>query len=351
MTLKAGARFSGLTPVAKKLTLKDLARAAKVSTATASRVIAGNSTVDPEMRARVRKAAARLGLNLHERRNSRSRILAFLLANRDVLHTFQARVLLGAEKYCTERKWELIFMGFAYPAADPVETLHLPHLLSGRTNARAAILGGTNSDNLLQALRAREIPFAVLGNNVVGEWKPELFDVVYSDDVSGAKDAALHLISRGHREIAFIGNLGFPWFARCASGYRAAMTEAGLTPDCVDLRFDGTELGYLATKQVLARSRRPTAILAGSDQVAHGVYQALREAAVSIPEEMSVVGFNDTQGELFYPLLTSVREFPEKIGHLLAEFVLDRLENPELPPRQATIPTRLIARESVRSLS
>jgi DNA-binding LacI/PurR family transcriptional regulator len=331
----------------KKVTLHRVAKLAKVSPATVTRVAAGNRAVDAEIRERVLRAAAKLGMDLTERRHSKSRILGFLLANRDMLHSFQARVLLGVERYCAQHQWELLFMSFHYSPTMEPGGLHLPQLLSDRTHARAVILGGTNSANLLQALSARGIPFAVLGNNVVGEWQPDSCDVVYSDDVSGARDATRHLIASGHRRIAFIGNLQMPWFARCARGYREAMTAAGLQPRCIDVRTDGNELGFLGAKMLMENRGGVTAILAGTDEVAAGIYSALREAAVAVPEEMSVVGFNDTQAALFYPPLTSVREFPEELGRHLAELVLNRLRTPGLRPQQVTIPTGLEVRQSV----
>ena len=89
----------------KKPTLHRVAKLAGVSPATVTRVAAGNRAVDADIRDRVYRAAAKLGMNLDERRHSKSRILGFLLANRDVLHSFQARVLLGAERYCAQHQW------------------------------------------------------------------------------------------------------------------------------------------------------------------------------------------------------------------------------------------------------
>ena len=331
----------------KKTTLHHLAREAKVSPATVSRIVACNPTVDPTIRAQVHKVAERLGIDLAQRRKGNSRIIAFILANRDVLHSFQARVLLGAETYCTQQNWELLFMSFRYSPDVPAEALHLPQILSARTNARAIILGGTNSANLLEALHRRGLPFAVLGNNVVGKWDRTVCDVAYSDDVPGAQEATAHLISRGHTAIGFIGNLQLPWYDRCATGYRRAMTAAGLEPRCWDLRSDGTQLGYLAAKSLLSKGEKLTAILAGSDQVAAGVYGALRESNISVPAQMSVIGINDTQGALLSPPLTSVRTFPEEIGRHLAEFVLQRLQDSSLPRQEIAIPTQLVHRESV----
>ncbi len=338
--------------MAKRTTLNDLAHAAKVSPATVSRVVAGNPSVDPGIRAHVRKMAEKLGLNLEERLRGRSRTLAFLLANRDVLHNFQARVLLGAEAYCAQHKWELLFLSFRYAADAPERALHLPQLLSNQTNARAVILGGTNFPNLLGALQARGIPFSVLGNNVIGEWKPEGCDVAYSDDIAGAYEVTRHLIQKGHRQIGFIGNRQLPWYQRSESGYLRAMVEGKLPPNTFDFRTDGSQLGYLGTKSMLVqRKQLLTAIVAGSDPVAAGVYKALREIGLAVPDDVSVVGINDTQGADLTPALTSVREFPEELGRHLAEFVVKRIQNPLTPAQEVTFPTEIVHRDSVAPIA
>lgn len=331
-------------------TFRDVARLAKVSPATVSRVARDNPSVDAELRSRVKLAASRLGVTLGERRNESGRMLAFLLGNRDLLHSFQARVLVGAENYCASMNWELVFVTFRYTPGVAAKDLHLPQILLRRMVARAAILAGMNYPNLLEALEERGIPFAVLGNNVVGEWPAERYDVVYSNDIEGAYELTRHLVAQGHRHIFFIGDTQLPWFARCARGYRCAMQDAGLEPRLSEIHSDGPELGYLATKCILAQHEPVSAIFSGSDQVARGVYEALRESGVPIPQGISVVGCNDTEGSLFDPALTSVREFPEELGRHLADFALQRIEDLDRPPRQLTIPTQVVLRDSVEAV-
>jgi len=336
--------------VKKKLSYQDLAKRAKVSTATISRVARGQSTVDPAIRARVMKAAEEIGIDLEQRRHEKATIIAFILSNRDVLHSFQARILLGAENYCSSQNRELLFMSFRYSPSVPAKELHLPQILSQRSLVRAAILGGTNSPNLLEALREQGIPFAVLGNNVIGSWNPADYDAVYSDDVQGAFDLTNQLIADGHRDIWFIGDVDLPWYARCAQGYRKSMQEAGLAPRLSEIHSDERQLGYLAMRSILSRREPVTAVFAGSDPIARGVYDAIRQSGLIIPDNISVAGFNDSEAALLYPPLTSVREFPEELGRHLAEFVLKRLQAPDKGPQQLTIPTRVIVRESTRAM-
>ena len=190
-----------------------------------------------------------------------------------------------------------------------------------------------------------------MGNNIVGDWQPEKYDCVFTDDVRGATDITRYLIAQGHRSIWYIGNQRLPWFARCATGYRQAMKEADLEPHFSEISSEDRELGYLAVKALLATGERPTALFAGTDQAASGVYQALQESGIRIPDDISVAGFNDTIGEVLHPGLTTVREFPKELGGHLAEFVIRRIHEPGLLPQQLVMPTELIRRESVRHVS
>lgn len=329
-----------------KLSLKDVAQGAKVSMATVSRVARGQANVDSGIRDRVRKAAEDLGIDLDHRHRNGSRMVAFILGNRDVLHSFQARILLGAERYCSSQNVDLVFLSLRYSAATPAKELHLPKILTGRSPVRAVILGGTNSVNMITALQERKITFAVLGNNVIGPWDSAQNDCVYSDDVQGAFDLTAQLIGDGHRHIWFIGDTDLPWFARCAQGYRQAMEQSGLQMRFSEIHSDDLQLGYLAMRSILSRREPVTAVFAASDQIASGVYEALRQSGVSIPGDISVAGFNDTEAGLMHPTLTSVREFPEELGQHLAEFVLRRLKKPGAQPQQLIIPTRVVVRES-----
>lgn len=335
----------------KKPTFKEVARRARVSTATVSRVARSQANVDPVISARVRKIASELGIDFEVRRSEKSTIFAFLLANRDVLHNFQARILFGAESYCTSQNKELLFSSFRYSPSAPAKDLHLPEILNQRSLVRAVILGGTNSSNMLASLRERGIPFSVLGNNVIGLWNPSDYDAVYSDDIQGAFDLTSHLIGDGHRDIWFIGDIELPWYARCAQGYRDSMVQAGLTPRFSEIHSDDRQLGYLAMRSILARREPVTAVFAGSDQIARGVYDALRQFGLSIPDDISVAGFNDSEAALMDPPLTSVREFPEELGRHLAEFALRRVQEPRREPQQLVIPTQVVLRASTKALS
>jgi DNA-binding LacI/PurR family transcriptional regulator len=264
------------------------------------------------------------------------------------MSSFHLPILLGAEAYCTAQNWELVFMSYRYSATTPTSELRLPQIAGNTSTVRAVILGGTNYVNMLKSLRERGMPFSVLGNNVVGDWNPDEFDTIYSDDIQGARDVTTHLLADGHRDIWFIGDNQLPWYARCSQGYRLAMQDAGCQPRFSEFHSDDRQLGYLAMRSILSREERVTAVFAGSDQIAVGVYEALRQPGVQVPNDISVAGFNNTDSKLLHPAATTVCEFPEELGKHLAEFALKRVGNLSMPPQHLTVPTQLIIRESTR---
>jgi LacI family transcriptional regulator len=201
-------------------------------------------------------------------------------------------------------------------------------------------------------MRGKEIPLAVLGNHVSGKWQDELFDVVWFDDIQGTYEATRYLLSLGHRHIWFAGNCRLSWAARRYQGYTRAMTEAGLHPQLSELDSDDYfELGYLSTKSIMSRGNLLTAIVAGSDEIAQGAYSALRDCGLEIPRDVSVAGFDDIGAALLHPPLTTVSGFPDRVGNQLAQILLERIAHPDLPPQHRIIPTRLVKRESHRSLA
>jgi DNA-binding LacI/PurR family transcriptional regulator len=333
-----------------KLGLKEIASAAGVSISTVSRVLNGSYRVDPAIRKSVLAAAAELDIDFSER--NKTKALAFLLSNRPMQHVFHSNILLGAEEYCASHGWELVFQSSNYPPHILGKELHLPKVVQRHDIVRGVILAGTNSPNLLELLANKGIPFVVLGNNVTGEFEQNDYDMVFSDDVRGGQDMTRHLISLGHRHICFIGNNRLPWFARCYEGYRRAMEESGLEPrfSTVDSE-DEIDIGYLGTKSVLATGEPVTALFAGNDPTAHGVYKALRDSGLSIPYDISVVGCDDTVGSWLYPSLTTIREFPEQLGKKMVELLINRISNPSQRGQQAVVPTEIIKRESCRSIS
>jgi DNA-binding LacI/PurR family transcriptional regulator len=333
----------------RKVTFKDVARNAGVSLATVSRVFSGHTRVSTEIHERVSKSARDLGLDLKQEHTQAT--VAFVLCNCDMFHAFHSRIFFGAHEYCKTHGADVLFLSLDYSAKSPWNELILPKVLRRRDVAQAAILAGTNSENLLIALRQEGIPFATLGNNILGDVPEAASHTVYSDDAGGAYDMTCYLQDLGHSDIWFVGNVGVPWGARCYAGYCRATEKVGKSPrlSAFESRND-REVGYLGTKAILSRNEPMTAIFAGNDTTAQGVYAALADCRLRIPQDVSVVGCNDTTGGLMSPPLTTIREFPEQLGRQLAELALGQIARGPAA-RQITIPTELVKRESCQRLS
>ena len=333
----------------EKIGLREIASAAKVSVATVSRVLNGNNRVDPAIQKIVLDAAAKLNVDISRR--NKTKALAFLLSNRAMHDAFHSQILIGAEAYCAAHGWDIVFLSFNYSPHAPWKELHLPKVVQRHDVIRAVILAGTNSVNLIDLLNHKGITFVALGNNILGDPQNLDNDVIFSDDTQSGYDMTRYLISLGHRHIWYVGNTRLPWFARCFAGYHRAMEQAGLESrqSSIDSE-DNLEIGYLGTKSLLARDPSVTAIFAGNDPAANGVYKALRDSGFRIPDDISVAGCNDTIGAWLYPGLTTIREFPEQLGKKMVEMVLSRIDHPEQPPQRVTIPTEFIKRDSCRAI-
>ena len=214
------------------------------------------------------------------------------------------------------------------------------------------MLAGCNSENLLELLTAEGIPFVVLGSHVIAGWHPDKYTAVWFDNVRGATEMTRYLLSLGHKSIWYVGNTRLPWYARRYEGYCLAMREAGLPPHLAEsVANDDLDIGYLATKALLGNSEPLSAIFAGGDRAVLGTYRALREFGLRIPDDVSVAGFDDTEGVQCHPPLTSMRVYAREIGKHLVELARRQMEHPGQAPQHMTVPTELVKRESCRSIS
>lgn len=329
----------------EKVTLQRIAQAAGVSLATASRVLNKTGLVTPEMERRVRAAASQLLAGTP--RDKRRYTVCFLLANRPMLHPFHAYVLMGAHMSAAEQNHLILFYPFAYGATAAADEIRLPLLFDNRGSVDGFIMGGLNSPNLLELLARTGVPFAVLGNNVLGEWDPTGCDVVWMDDLTGSHELTRYLLDMGHRAIWYLGNRRYPT-RRQQEGYTRAMREAGLEPRVLESDLENErDGGYLVAKSLFQSGQPVTAVCARSDTMAHGVYDAARAHGLRIPEDLSVAGFGDwPESQALTPTLTTVWSFPDQVGRRLAEMVARRIENRAVPPESVVVPMRLIERNS-----
>src|ERR1051325_11078741 len=348
---------TGMEAVPRKTTIRDVAQAAGVGVGTISRVLNSSSQVSRETRARVLKAIRRLGFrpNAQARRilRRRSETVCFLLSNRDFLHPFHARILQGVESYASGMKQHVLFAALLYSPRIAPEKIELPHVLQEHGLIDGVIMAGTIYPNVLRRMESIHVPLVALSNNVVGMDGKCQFDQVGFDDFSATLEATRYLIQEGHHNIAFAADTSLPWFQRRFEGYREAMREKKLKPVPVAARNvqNFVDFGQKVAPRILSRQPRPTAVVAGNDETAYGLWLSLRRHAVKVPDEISLVGFDDREEAILMdPPLTTVRVHKEEIGQTCMKMLLEGLHNPQMAFSKRILPTEFVIRGTVRHI-
>jgi DNA-binding LacI/PurR family transcriptional regulator len=189
------------------------------------------------------------------------------------------------------------------------------------------------------------MPVLVLGERALDE----RFDNVHIDDATAMRLAVGHLVALGHRAIAYLGGSDGAVARDRESGYRVAMAAVGLTEriDVVGGTGWGEDDGALAARGLLARARLPTAVVCSSDTSAMGVLAVFWQAGVRVPEDVSVIGFDDSYvASLSYTALTSIRQDVDITVAETVEAIIARIADPSAPPRSVLTAPVLIERSS-----
>ncbi|MGH9434427.1 MAG: LacI family DNA-binding transcriptional regulator [Terriglobia bacterium] len=346
-----------MKPVPAPVTIRDVARHAGVGLGTVSRVLNEGTNVSPEMRTRVQQAMRRLDFRPHAqaRRILRhhSGMVCFLVSNRAFMHSFHTHILQGVENCASTLKQHVIYAVTHYDPARPSARISLPPILQERGWVDGLILTGLVYGNFLQRIQSLQIPFVALANNVVTSDGAGDFDLVGFDEYTGTQEATEYLISQGHRRIMFAGDVSFPWFRQRYQGYLATLRQHKLKPFGLTSRSGRafTEYGEKAVLQLIARRPRATAIVAGNDEIAFGIWRGLRHRGLTVPGDVSLVGFDDREeAKLMDPPLTTVRVPKEEIGDALMRLLLEKLHVTGAPHTKRILSTELVIRESVKAV-
>ena len=202
----------------------------------------------------------------------------------------------------------------------------------------------------LDVLRAYDIPLLLLNCVPPGKGRPP-FSSVGFDHATGVEQAVRHLVTLGHRRIAFISCRAVVWqdVAQREEGFRRGMAEAGLSCEgrvIMPGDNDGPAAGTLGMDQLMSQSGpKVTAIVCATDYVALGALGAANRWGIAVPRDLSVVGFDDYFWTAFYtPPLTTVSHQGWELGRAAARMVIDRLNSPEITPKRLILPTRLVVR-------
>ena len=327
--------------------LRDVAQAAGVSVTTVSRFL--NGTLDLPERTRMAVEVAILELNYlpnpHARRLSRGRSDMIGLVVPDVATPFFATLVAAIEAEADRRGLELTL----HASLNRGER-ELSYLQAVRRNQVDGLIFVTNhpDDGTLAAAINASGQVVILDENVAGTSAPKLF----CDNDQGGYLAGRHLAEAGHRRVLFIGGADAMLSgARRFGGFRRGMTEVWGADDRIE-RYEGEysiEFGRRPARRMLEAQLNATAVFATSDEITIGVMEVLNAAGIRVPQDLSLVGFDDVGPlHLFAPAVTAVRQPVRALGIRALAVLLDTdwTDPTKLPPEEI-MPVTLVTRNSV----
>jgi LacI family transcriptional regulator len=332
----------------RRVTIVDVARLAGVSTTAVSKVLRNAYGASPQMQTKVRAAIEELGYRPSaSARGLRGQTYTIGVMLPEIRNPFFADVLDGVNEHLNGTDYQLLM---AQCCNDERGEARVTDAMIDRSMDGVILIAPVSSRRHLQSV-ARIVPTVVIGRH--GN-SPD-YDTVTDDDFTGAGLVVAHLAELGHRRIAHIEHhetdlvrLNEMPNAVRADGYRHAMHAHGLG-DQIDIASTTytQQGGYLGARQLLARDERPTAIFAGADIVAMGVLDALTEAGLSVPDDISVAGYDDTTFAAFGPIsLTTVDQAGHQMGVNAARMLLDRIADPVRPTAQVKLSPSLVTRRT-----
>lgn len=328
----------------KATSIYDVARLAKVSPSTVSRFLNRTTFVSDDKSKQIEKAIKSLGYKpnyqMSQGNNTRSMTIGVLVQNPESPHT--SRVLNDMEKVLIAQGYSLVIATGHWQKT--LESHALEYLAKSNVDGVIIITGSLSEEQILEY--AKRIPVVAVGYSFTGE----NVRTINVDNVLGGYMATLHLMQQGHVNIAHVkGLLNQPDAVARFVGYKKALQEAGVKvlPKLIKQGDFSSESGYQRTVELIESKVHFSALFAANDQTAYGAIKALHDHGIRVPEDVSVIGFDDLPtSQYFTPALTTMRQPIEEIGAVCAESILNLLSGEKhevrLPPidlivRQSTI--------------
>jgi LacI family transcriptional regulator len=324
--------------------IREIARRARVSTATVSRAINRVPTVDPQLAKRVWRVVEELGYYPNTQARSlvlgRSRIFGLIVS--EITNPFFPEVVQTFENLAVENNYEILLTSTVY---DPKRMESSVRRMIERRVDGVAILTFGMEETLIEHLRDRKVPLVFVD---VGPEIPRVANIRINY-LSGIRQAVQHLAALRHSRIAFIAG---PQHLKSAGArreaFKSSMAEIGLSPDLVVTGNHRLEGGMMAFSELYSLKDRPTAVLCSNDMTAIGVMRQAYEQNVTIPEDLSVVGFDDIHlTEFTIPPLTTVQMSQHELARIAFQALLNEVGDPQSNKfRQYELTTSLVLRRS-----
>jgi len=327
-------------------TIKDVADLANVSIATVSRVLNESGYVKPELETRVRDAIAQLGYqpNVLARNLRRSESMTIGMLIPDSNNPFFAEIARGVEEVSFNNGYTVVLCNT--DEKPEREAAYFDALYQQRVAGFVLVSTGKLTVRLRQ-LQEEGYPIVVLDRPMLDLET----DSVISDNYDGARQAVQYLLDQGHRSIGFIiGSTHLETIRSRWAGVQDTMRVAGVRIQPNQVVDNGDFLppsGYAAAERLINQPDPPTAILAFNDLMAFGVLNYAQTHGISVPTQLSVIGFDDIMmASYVIPALTTVSQHKYELGRRGAEILIRRIQGNKTALDQITVPTQLIVRQS-----
>jgi LacI family transcriptional regulator len=330
------------------VTIRDVAKAAGVSVSTVSRVLNDKDDVAPETYSRVKAVIEEMGyasnLAAKSMRSRATNVVGLIMP--DVGDPFSIEVMKGVNRAIAPLDYDLI----VYTTGD-----FKKNTWADNQRRFVALLNNSITDGVVVVTpSATDFPTAAPVVAVdPNRASPDLPAVIATNHI-GALSAMEYLIGLGHRRIGFIGGrTDLQSGIQRRQGYEDALRQAGLPVD-PDLIQDGdftTETAVFCARRLLSLPDPPTAIFAANDQSAFGVVSTARELGAEIPDDLSVVGFDNIPDAAYsQPALTTVDQFVAEMGYAAVELLMNLMQGNLQDSNQITVSTQLVIRDSCRAI-
>lgn len=326
--------------------IADVAKMANVSTATVSRVMTNAGTVKRETADKVLEAIKKLNYqpNMLARHLRRSETNTILVVVPDITNTFFSNVLRGIESVAIEYGYQVLLCD----AQNLIERESSFFSNLGQKKADGMILLTARSDQKILEELSEDHPVVLACEYYEGSKLP----TVSIDNISSARKATEYLISLKHKRIGHIsGPMNVVVGRDRLKGFHQAMAQHGLSVDSL-LVQEGNfsyESGFNLMMKFLALDHPPTAVFAGNDEMVMGAVKAAKAKGFSVPEDLSVVGFDDIKfASIFEPALTTIAQPAFEMGEKAMQLLLKLINNDELEKNQFMLADKLIVRDSCK---
>ena len=344
------ARPRGLVGRTKtSITIRDVAKEAGVSVSTVSRVLNDKDDVAPETYERVQNIIQQLGytssLAARSMRSRRTNVIGLIVP--DVADSFSIQVMKGVNQAITELDYDLII----YTSGSIKK-----RSAADREQRFVSLLNGSIADGVIIVTPAATT-FSTAAPVVTVDPNNECPDclTIAATNRAGALTAMEYLIGLGHKRIGFIsGRPDLQSANHRLQGYLDALHQADIPPDqaLIEAGDFSPETGRICARRLLSLPDPPTAIFAANDQSAIGAMQAAREMGLRVPDDLSLVGFdNIPEAAYANPALTTIDQFIEKMGYLATEMLIDLIQGEPLKCDPHLLPTQLVIRDSCRAVT